>query len=490
MADVVIFSDGPRRSLGAYRIANEVRNAGYSCQVISFLKYFTLQEIEQLCNKFINSDTKIVGLSTTFWYAEIISYSMLMDTIRKVNPNVKIILGGPNARRVSALTMHKIDAILSGQGESNILKYLHHLETGEPFLQPTDIWRENIPVYESQKIADDWNFNTSQTIYTKEDCIDYGEPLVLEVARGCIFSCKFCAYPLNGKKKLDYIKYADSLHDELVRNYNDHGIHTYILSDDTFNDSIDKLLLLKDVFTNLPFKFTFSSYARLDLLNAHREEIELLEEMGMIGVNFGVETFHDRAAKLIGKGMVGKIAKDFLHELKTVHWRDRIKIAIGLIQGFPYETYESHEETRNWILDPENLVESVQPHALSIINPVKDLFPYKSEFQINAMKYGFYWPESDRDGFWKNHIGPIKTYDDAYKLYLRIKKATADANRTGQGGFGITVSQVLAKYADTPMTLDDFRKMDRFQFTDWGKENSSKLYKRFINNYKQQIFRL
>lgn len=490
MADVVIFADGPRRGLGAYRIASEVRKAGYSCQVISFLRYFTLAEIEKLCEKFIDSNTKLVGLSTTFWYDEIISYSHLQDTIRKVNPKVKVVLGGPNARRLSALTMHKIDAILSGQGESNVLRYLKHIDTGAPFMEPTEIWRQNVPLYEATKIAEDWTFNDSETIYTPEDCIDEGEPLVLEVARGCIFQCSFCAYPLNGKKKLDYIRYADTLYDELVRNYNAHGTHSYIISDDTFNDSVDKLQVIKDVFTSLPFKLTFSSYARLDLLNAHRQEIDMLKEMGMIGVNFGVETFHDKAAKLIGKGMVGKIAKDFLHELKTVHWKNDVKIAIGLIQGFPYETYESHEETRQWILNPENLIESVQPHALSVINPAKDLFPYKSEFQINAGKYGFYWPPSDRDGAWKNYIGPVKTYDDAYKLYESAKLAADQSKRNAFGGFGISTALQFAKHCDTPLTIEDLVKQDRFEHTDWIEKNSFTSYRRFLSIYKERIFNL
>lgn len=491
MAEVVIFADGARRALGPYRIASEIRRAGFSCQVISFIRYFNNDEIEKICEKFIDTDTKIVGLSTTFWYSEILSYSHLMDTIKKVNPNVKIILGGPNAKRVSSLTMHKIDAILSGQGESNILKYLRHLTSGESFIEPTYIWRENIPLYESQKIAHDWDFNSSQTIYTKEDCIDPGEPLVLEVARGCIFNCKFCSYPLNGKKKLDYIKYSDTLYEELMRNYNDHGVHTYVFSDDTFNDSVQKLEILGDIFKSLPFKFTFSSFARLDLLNAHREEIDMLLDMGMVGANFGVETFHDKAAKLIGKGMVGKIAKDFLHELKTVHWKDKIKIAIGLIQGIPYETYESHEETIKWILDPENLVESVQPHALSVVNPTKDLFPYKSEFQLNAMKYGFYWPDSSAlDGSWKNTIGPVKSYQEAYKLYKKVSRAVAASGRTTQGGFGMHVGAQISRHCDVPLGIEDFIKMDRFQFRNWAMENAQVAFYRYFENYKKSLFEL
>ena len=490
MPQVVLFADSHRRSLGPYRIASEIRKAGFSCQVISFIRYFTAEEIVQVCEKFITDDTIIVGLSTTFWYDEILSYTFLQDTIRKIKPNVKVILGGPNSKRVASLSRHKIDAIFSGQGESNILKYLKHIDGGFKFQAPTEIYRDNIPLYEAEKVADDWKVVDSQTIYTPEDVISPGEALVLEVSRGCIFNCSFCAYPLNGKKKLDHIKYADVLREELIRNYNDLGVHHYILSDDTFNDSLEKLYILKEVFASLPFKLTFTSYARLDLLNAHREEVELLEEMGMVGVNFGVETFHDKAAKLIGKGMVGKIAKQFLHELKHTHWKGRIKVATGLIQGFPYETYESHEETVKWIFDEDNLVESVQPHVLSVVNPAKDIFPYKSEFQINAAKYGFYWPSSNNVGAWKNMIGPVKSYQDAHKLYTIAKDATEQTSRQHQGGFGISANYSFAKYSTDPKTLEELLKMDRFQFTDYAVQYGRDNFQRFMIWYKENIFKL
>jgi radical SAM superfamily enzyme YgiQ (UPF0313 family) len=34
--------------------------------------------------------------------------------------------------------------------------------------------------------------------------------LPIEIARGCIFKCKFCSYPLNGKQNLDF-RYFSSM---------------------------------------------------------------------------------------------------------------------------------------------------------------------------------------------------------------------------------------------------------------------------------------
>ena len=82
MTDIIIFSDAsstdnevssellpslPMKSVGPYRIATEARSLGYTCQVISITFEFSVDEIDNLCKRFITDKTIIVGLSTTFW---------------------------------------------------------------------------------------------------------------------------------------------------------------------------------------------------------------------------------------------------------------------------------------------------------------------------------------------------------------------------------------------------------------------------------------
>jgi hypothetical protein len=496
MTQVIIFADTRGlRSLGPYRIASEIRQAGFSCQIISFINFFNHEELEKICNKFITSETLLVGFGTTFWYEDLSPYKFIIDTICKINPNIKMISGGPNAERFSVKINRKLDAIFLGQADYIIIKYLQHIVNGNTLPAPTRI-REKwvispVPVYELLDITKEWDFNHSQTMYVSEDCISPGEPLVLEVARGCIFKCKFCSFPLTGKKKLDHIKYAETLYEELIRNYQNHGTHHYILSDDTFNDSLEKLKILKEVFLSLPFKLTFSCYARLDLLNAHKEEIELFEEMGMTGVNFGVESFHDKAAKFIGKGISGETAKNLLYDLKHKYWKNRIKVAIGLIQGIPYETYDSYEKTLNWVLDESNLIETILPAPLIIIDPKASLLPYDSEFTINANKYGFYWLDNESEG-WKNMTGPVKSYKEAIKLSNQINDACVKTKRTdlSGGGFALSRFYMFSTYSDDPKNFNELVSMDRIACHNYMEKNELQNHRNFMKWYKFQLFNL
>ena len=67
--------------------------------------------------------------------------------------------------------------------------------------------------------------------------------------------------------------------------------------------------------TSLPFKIKFTTYLRLDLLNAHKEQIPMLMEMGLASPFFGIESLNQKSSSSIGKGMNVSRAKEFLFEL-------------------------------------------------------------------------------------------------------------------------------------------------------------------------------
>jgi hypothetical protein len=492
MSDVVLFAFGDYRGAGPHRIANEIRNIGYSCQVISMIDRMDLPVLEAICKKFIDTNTKVVAFGTVFWQPDGSSnpsYAQVRKVINEVNPNCKVVLGGNRGKEVSTVTSDRIDAIILGQGETLIVELINSYVTGSAVREPTEVFKD-IPIYNAENILVGWDFSTAKTTYIPEDCIIPNETLVLEISRGCIFKCKFCAFALNGKKKNDYVKYADTIADELTDNYYKHGISHYMLSDDTFNDSTEKVEYLHNVLTNLPFKVTFTTFNRLDLLNAHRVQIDLLEEMGQVGVHFGIETFHEKAARTIGKGLPGDVAKTFLHDLKTKYWKDNVKIGTSFIQGLPYETYESHAETRQWIEDENNLVDSVQSFRLGLCDPTRHVLPTQSGFQLEASKYGFYFPEIN-PWVWKSMLGPVKTRQEADALQDLANASALKAGRTpGPGGFQISSAMVVADQSDNPKTIEDFINMNRFEFNAWWNDNYNSAYKTYISKYTDKLLKL
>ena len=508
MANIIIFADTAADDLvfwpnhkkynrstktaGPYRVATEVRKEKFTCQVISMFTSFSSHELEQVCDKFVNADTLAIAFSTTFWQNTKSGIAMLVSTIidqaKQLNKNVQIIFGGPNGLNLLE-DVDNVDAVFLGYSEKQFTDYMITLR--DKIAIPTPTRKENDTLIYDVSVTDKtFDFCRSQIIYHRDDCVEHNEPMVIEVGRGCIFKCKFCAYPLNGKKKLDFIKHYDVLTEELIYNYEQFGIDQYVLSDDTFNDSTQKIQELHRVFTNLPFKINFACYLRLDLLYAHREQISLLKEMGLRACHFGVESFHDQAAKTIGKGLGGDKSKQLLKELKNELWGNDIKILISLITGLPHETYESYAATKQWILDPVNLVDAVQITALQILNPMYDQNPYKSEFQIHSSKYGYYWPDTKQPHLWKNFSSPVKQVSEAVVLEKELSAAAHSVDRQIGGGFGFIALNRMVKYFEEPRTLEEQIKMSRSEYTDWVRRNKNSAAELYRQSYTDSILDL
>lgn len=380
-----------QRTLGAYQLAHSLRSNGYTTQVIDFTDYFSTEELISAVEKFIDSDTLAVGVSTTFYKGEDVNEFMPADIsrtldfeefpenvlktlehIRAMHPGIKFVAGGGRTELLQDNPL--MDKIIQGYAEDEMLKYVDSISNCS----------------RKRKLFDIEHLDHK---FTKNDIILPNETLPIEISRGCIFKCTFCAFPLNGKAKMDYLRDTSMIRDELISNYEQFGTTNYFLGDDTFNDSTHKLEQLHKMISTLPFKIKFTTYLRLDLLHAHREQVQLLEEMGLASPFFGIETLNKKAGSTIGKGMDPNKAKDFLLELEGDLWKKKIPIICSFIVGLPYETPESVTSTFEWVKNtPLNSV-----FFPLIINDKKY---YKSAFTSQYKDFGY---KLDRDtGYWES----------------------------------------------------------------------------------------
>lgn len=403
-----------QRAIGAYQVASHCRAAGFSCQVIDFTDLFKTTELENILENCIDHATLALGISTTFFYNQDTRHRYisakrnfnqvlpddirdLISRIKKKYPKLKIIGGGANSYQVVGDDL--FDVVIHGYSEQSAAEYLQSLNG----TVPKRIW----PKIGKQEIIDGktahFNIETLSHKWHENDCILPNETLPIEISRGCIFKCNFCSYPLNGKKKFDYLRDPELIKEELIHNYEKFGTTNYFFTDDTFNDSTLKLERLHKVLSSLPFKIKFVTYLRLDLLHAHQEQIPMLKEMGLGSSFFGIETLNHMSGKTIGKGMRPELIKNFLLDLYYHHWNEEIPITCSFIIGLPHETIESIHSTHAWCSQ----------------TPFNDLwFPlfiktkshFKSEFDLNYKKYGY---KLDHEGNWYTDN---MTYNDALEL--------------------------------------------------------------------------
>jgi hypothetical protein len=407
--EVLIFSDvngvmGFGRYGGAYRVATELRTAGFSTQVIEFFADLELPDFQAIANKYIDSKTLFVGFATTLMIKKTKTSAVerlarseqnrysghlphdndfvqdMFAIFKRRNPNVKIVMGGG---RTSNTNLPGVDYWVWGAADNSIVALANHLKEHAPLVtQPGQVGS----VVSSR--AYPYNgFGTSKIIWQDNDFLFKNEHLPLEIARGCVFRCTFCANTLF-KNKGEYIKSTQSLHEELMYNYERYGITGYMFCDDTYNDSKEKVQLLHGVFSKLPYPLQWTGYGRVDVIHKHREQRELLLESGLRAILFGIETFHPIAARGIGKGLHPDKTKETLYYLKE-KWKDQVVITGSFVVGLPGESEDSIWKTVEWLQSPDCPVDDAVFSPLNIRQKTDDPDAPMSKIALDPAKYGY-----------------------------------------------------------------------------------------------------
>jgi len=408
---VVLFNDsdvtlGFTRAAGPYAISTILNNLGYETLVVNYSCLINFDKFKKIVELSIGKDTLIVGFSTswfdsqkdlfskaTAWEDKSISINFqrkninpYIEYIRNINPNVKVIAGGFTAH--SYIDQQLIDNIFIGFSESQIVDYVNDLTSNKVIPR----------IINNDVKATKFNFNSSKIEYSKYDLVLPEEIQTIEFARGCIFKCSFCSYPMIGSKTKDYLKYQEVIYEELLTNYEKWGIKHYFIADDTFNDSVEKLKLISEVIERLPFKPEFGAYVRIDLLASHPEMAELLKKINIVFALYGLETWNTETSRMIKKGgtqenkiKAFKIAKEC--------WGNNVFLWVSMISGLPNDTVTSINEFLEWYeQDGFNYIDHVNmaPLSISIHSEKNPYVIFLSDIDTNKEKYNYKFTDDSK----------------------------------------------------------------------------------------------
>lgn len=434
MVDFVILTDvyahGFIRSAGAHRIATVLRRHGVTVQIIDLVSRMSEDEFRQCMDKYVTAETKFVGISNTF-LNDRTDHSLFPNQhgLEIVNEfkqkfGFKVILGGNRNSTDSVIEndyLNCIDLIVTGFADKAITEIYDNYDLLQyEMKQGYRILNADSPRYVFE------DFEHADIEWHESDHIFHGEALPIEIARGCIFRCSYCFFPLNGKgKPSKYMKTEEVIRKELIDNYEKYGTTVYDLMDDLVNDSPGKIEMLHRIFTSLPFKIQWTGYARPDLVIARPHTLDLMSESGCVALRFGIESFHPPSLKAIGKGMPPDKIKQGLQWMV-----DNSDISLGgsFIAGLPFETKDSLREMCDWLVDPSSPLHQKQLIVLSI--PRTNGRHDSSRMMVDPDKYGYkdlnpdnkYYMEWD-NGFFDIHYARKvyqETWDELVKQSVYI----------------------------------------------------------------------
>ncbi|PLT34403.1 B12-binding domain-containing radical SAM protein [Bacillus sp. V5-8f] len=322
---------------------------------VRLAEYTIKDPVMNIVGDLYSKNPDIIGFSCYIWNIE--ETIKVIQMLKKINPELVIILGGPEVTYDVSEWLEKIpeaDFIVMGEGEMTFKKLLEELHGGKDFRTVSGIaYRSNGKnVIQPQSSKLDLK-ELPSPFHFEEDIPHLSKRVAyVETSRGCPFNCQFCLSSIEvGVRYFDREKIKEDIR-YLMKN----GAKTIKFVDRTFNISRSYAMemfqfLIDEHVQGTVFQFEITA----DIMRP--EVIQFLNDnapRGLFRFEIGVQSTNDYTNELV------KRKQNFEKLTRTVTMvkeGGKIDQHLDLIAGLPEEDYQSFRKTFNdvFALRPEEL---------------------------------------------------------------------------------------------------------------------------------------
>ncbi len=311
------------------------------------LKEYTINEpLGNILRDMATYKADTIAFSVYIWNVE--EVLKLSENIKKIIPNVKIILGGPEVTYRSTQILKEnasIDYVIIGEGEEILAPLINYIEEGITFdnLKNVSYRNENGEIIEGE-IAITCDTNNIPRI-AKDIVKGYdGKIVYIETVRGCPYNCSYClSSTIKGIRPFDMERVKEEL---LILIKAQVRLVKFV--DRTFNyDKKRALEIWKFILeNNISSEFHFEISAHL----IDEETLEFLEKVpnGVFRLEIGVQSTNPETIKAINRTTNFEVIKSVVQRIME---KGNITTHLDLIAGLPYEGYERFKESFNDVYD-------------------------------------------------------------------------------------------------------------------------------------------
>lgn len=297
----------------------------------------------------------VIGFSCYIWNIELTI--KIANIIKKIDPNIQIIVGGPEVTYDAYEWMKmapSFDFIVIGEGEATFKELLQEISGNKNYENVKGIAYRNGDIIRITSPREKIDLRTIPSPFRFEEDIPHLSKRIvyIETSRGCPFTCQFCLSSIEvGVRYFDREKIKDDIL-FLMK----HGAKNFKFVDRTFNISrkyaLDMFQFLID--EHLPgtvFQFEITA----DIMRP--EVIEFLNREappGLFRFEIGVQSTNDYTNELVQRKQNFEKLKRTVCLIKE---GGKIDQHLDLIAGLPEEDYQSFRKTFNdvFLLRPEEL---------------------------------------------------------------------------------------------------------------------------------------
>lgn len=294
--------------------------------------------IQKIIRDIVEYEPDNIFFSVYIWNVEMVF--KITKELKKILPNKRIILGGPEVSYNPDEILEKnieIDGILIGEGENVLLNFL----TKDIKDVKGAYYREDNKIKFNGFEPLIENLDIIPFPYDDEELEDVHKIVYYESSRGCPFNCSYCMSSID--KSVRYFSLERTKKD--LKKFIDIGTRLVKFVDRTFNLNKDRYMeiwkfLLENYRENITFHFEINANIFDD------EVLEFLKKVPrkLFQFEIGVQTTNPSTMKAINRN--NNLDRLF-HNVTCIN--KNIHLHLDLIAGLPFEDYETFGKSFDYV---------------------------------------------------------------------------------------------------------------------------------------------
>ncbi|MEZ7577601.1 DUF4080 domain-containing protein [Veillonella sp. 27098_8_77] len=326
-------------------------------QAYDIVEYTINMPVLYILSDITEHDIDVLGFACYIWNIEMTLH--VVDIVKAVRPDIKIVLGGPEVSFTADELLERcpnIDYIVQGEGEEAFHALVTALQLGNDGLDPVIPGvrgRRDGSILGSIEAVEVRDLSTIPFPYTEEDMDDLEHKIIYyESSRGCPFSCQYC---LSGNKNTVRFFPQERTLKELQW-FIDHGVKQVKFVDRTFNCAPHHHRPLMEFMRDSDTDMNFHLEMEPELMTEWETNILCETPPGRIQIEVGVQSTHKKTLDAINR------YNDWPYIQKSIRpiiQAGHTHVHMDLIVGLPHEDFNRFGQSFNDLF-------SLQPHALQI----------------------------------------------------------------------------------------------------------------------------
>lgn len=314
------------------------------------IKEFTInQKIEYITDEIISSKAELICFSCYIWNVEYINE--IIYILKTANPNVKILLGGPEVSyeiETIMLSNPFIDFIIFGEGEISFKEFLVAIHENKALSDINGLaYRSNDEIIINK--ARELNFDLDILAFPYENnnnikvINDSNKIIYYESSRGCPFRCAFCMSSIDKSVRTFSLERVKK---DLLILLNSEARQIKFV-DRTFNADYKRAMkIMQFIVENNKKEMSIHFEITADIINDEFLEFLKLMPINMFQFEIGVQSANEKTLCEINRKTDIERLMLVVNKIKE---NKNIHIHLDLIAGLPYEDYDTFKLSFNMI---------------------------------------------------------------------------------------------------------------------------------------------